>query len=348
LAETIVSKILETVRWGIIGCGNVTELKSGPAFSKVANSRLVAVMRRDARLAEDYARRHGVPRWYAQADALIGDDEVNAVYVATPPHLHKDYVIRCAEAGKPVYVEKPMALNARECDEMLAACRANDVPLFVAYYRRCLPRFLKIRELLEVERVIGTPRFVTCTLYRPLDASLRNPGALPWRVLPEIAGGGLFVDLASHSIDMLDFLFGKIVSVRGHASSQAGAYPAEDAVSMSLLFADGMHGVGMWNFASHARHDEIQVVGSEGRLSFATFGDGGIVLERFGEPAQHYSISNPEHIQQPLIERIVRVLTGVEAAPDELDPARAASASWVMDQVLDEYRAQASQGNHTS
>jgi predicted dehydrogenase len=329
---------LKEVRWGIIGCGNVTEVKSGPAFSKVDNSSLIAVMRRDARLAEDYAKRHNVPRWYSQANDLVNDPEVNAVYVATPPHMHSTYAIRCAEAGKSVYVEKPMALNVRECAEMLAACKANGTQLFVAYYRRSLPRFLKIRDLIVSDKAIGTPRFVNCTLYRALEEKYRHPADLPWTVVPKISGGGLFVDLACHTLDILDFLLGEITSVRGHASSQCGAYPAEDCVSMSFLFRNGMHGCGMWNFGSHERFDEVQIVGSEGRISFSTFGAGEIVVARPGEPDQRYAVSNPVHIQQPMIARVVQSLIGTTGCPPELEPARAARTTWVMDQVLNEYR----------
>jgi predicted dehydrogenase len=332
-------KRMAEIRWGMIGCGAVAEVKSGPAFGKIEHSRLVAVMRRDAALAADYARRHGVPRWYADAAALIEDPEVNAVYIATPPHRHKAYAIQCAEAGKAAYVEKPMALNAAECAEMLAAARANGTPLFVAYYRRRLPRFLKLRELLGSGAAIGVPRFVTCMLHRPLEARYRDPSHLPWSVIPEISGGGLFVDLASHTLDILDFLFGEIVSVRGHASSQAGAYPAEDCVSMSFLFRNGLHGCGIWNFASHERCDEIRIVGSEGQIALSTFGDGDLVVTRPGEPEQRFPIGNPVHIQQPLIECVVRSLTGEQDPHPDLDPARAARTSWVMDQVLDEYRA---------
>src|SRR5687768_17696565 len=125
--------IMKPIRWGIIGCGDVTEVKSGPALQNAEHSRLVAVMRRTGSLARDYAERHGVPRWYDDADALIGDPEVDAVYVATPPDSHKDYTLRAARAGKPVYVEKPMALNFAECQAMVQACRDAGVPLFVAF-----------------------------------------------------------------------------------------------------------------------------------------------------------------------------------------------------------------------
>ncbi|MCX6333190.1 MAG: Gfo/Idh/MocA family oxidoreductase, partial [Bacteroidia bacterium] len=81
------------INWGIIGCGNVTEVKSGPAFNKVNNSRLIAVMRRDAVLAEDYASRHNVPKFYTDASKLINDPEINAVYIATPPSSHAEYAL---------------------------------------------------------------------------------------------------------------------------------------------------------------------------------------------------------------------------------------------------------------
>jgi 1,5-anhydro-D-fructose reductase (1,5-anhydro-D-mannitol-forming) len=107
------------IRWGMIGCGDVTEVKSGPGFQKAAGSALMAVMRRNGGLAADYARRHGVPRCYDRADALLADDEVDAVYIATPPDTHADYALLAAAASKPAYVEKPMARHTPECDRMI-------------------------------------------------------------------------------------------------------------------------------------------------------------------------------------------------------------------------------------
>ena len=198
---------MNTIRWGILGCGNVTEVKSGPGFQLAEGSRLVAVMRRDGNKARDYAERHGVSRWYDDAEQLIRDPEVDAVYVATPPSSHAEYTIRAAAAGKPVYVEKPMARDAAECRRMIDACRVAGVPLFVAYYRRALPRFLKVKELLDAG-AIGTPRFVTVTQYHA--PGQYDPANLPWRVRPEIAGAGIFLDLAAHTLDILDFLLGPV------------------------------------------------------------------------------------------------------------------------------------------
>src|SRR5258706_5686666 len=262
---------MKTIRWGIIGCGDVTESKSGPAFAKARNSALVAVMRRDGAKAADYARRHGVPRWYADGATLIADPDVDAVYVATPPDTHESYALLAAAAGKPVYVEKPMARSYDECRRMVEGCRRAGVKLFVAYYRRSLPRFLKVKELLE-NSAIGQVRFVNVRLYQPPMKEDLDRHNLPWRVRPEIAGAGRFLDLASHTLDLLDFLLGRIADARGHASNQAHLYPAEDIVTGSFSFESGILGTRLWCFTTHHRADEVESVGEAGRISFSTFG----------------------------------------------------------------------------
>jgi len=298
---------LKTVCWGIIGCGDVTEVKSGPALQKADGSQLVAVMRRNGTLAKDYAERHGVPRWYDDAQALIDDPEVNAVYIATPPRMHKPYTLAAARAGKPVYVEKPMALNTDECQEMIDACRTAGVPLFVAYYRRALPRFAKIKELVG-SGVLGNLRYVEILLTQPAQPRTADP--LPWRVQPETAGGGHFVDLASHTLDFLDYVLGPVKNVRGFACNQEGAYPAEDIVSGAFEFEGGVLGSGLWSFSSFAAADRVTIVGSAGKLTFATFESDPVVLET-AQGRESYDIPHPPHVQQPLIQQVVDELRGV-------------------------------------
>lgn len=321
---------MPTIHWGIIGCGDVTEVKSGPGFQKASNSRLVAVMRRTGALAEDYAARHGVPRWYDTAEALIHDPEVDAVYVATPPSSHKEYTLLCAQAGKPVYVEKPMALNVAECREMIAACGAAGVPLFVAYYRRALARFRKVKELLA-SRAIGEVRYVAINLSQPPAQHMPQDAALPWRLNPAIAGGGLFVDLASHMLDFLDDALGPIRAARGFATSQARQYPAEDMVSGALLFESGVHAVGTWCFTGHARRDATEIVGTAGSISYATFDRQPVVLTT-SAGREEFVFEDPPHVQQPLIQTIVDQLNGVGVCPSTAESA--ARTSWVIDQLL--------------
>lgn len=317
------------IRWGMIGCGDVTEVKSGPGFQKADHSTLVAVMRRNGMLARDYAERHGVSRWYDDASKLINDPEVDAVYVATPPSSHKQYTLMAAAAGKPVYVEKPMALNFAECEEMIAACKTAGVPLFVAYYRRALPRFLKIKELVDSE-AIGRVRFVSIALYQPAsDLNAATPP--PWRVVPAISGGGLFVDLASHTLDFLDYLFGPIAAVQGCAANQDGQYEAEDIVTGLFQFESGVQGTGVWCFTAAEKSDRVRIVGSNGDISFSTFDDRPIVLKTAAGLSE-FSVSNPPHIQQPLIQTVVDELRGVGVCPSNGETA--ARTSWVMDEML--------------
>lgn len=300
----------KTIRWGIIGVGDVTEVKSGPSFQKARDSALVAVMRRDAAKARDFAQRHNVPRWYDDADALIHDPDVDAVYIATPPDSHLSYTQRAAAAGKPVFVEKPMARNIVECQQMIEVCRQAGVPLWVAYYRRRLPRFLKIKELLD-SSAIGDVRSVMINYQR---TPFIIDGDLPWRVQPAISGGGLFADIGVHMLDILDFLINPIESAQGFAVNQAGRYPAEDNVVGSFRFASGVVGVGSWCFASAFRHDETILTGNKGRLTYPTFDATWIRLETT-EGTEQITIENPPHIHQPLIQSIVDEFNGTDTCP---------------------------------
>ncbi|WP_281884968.1 Gfo/Idh/MocA family protein [Paenibacillus sp. YYML68] len=323
---------MNKVRWGMIGCGNVTEVKSGPAFKLVPHSELVAVMRRDAALAADYARRHQVPRWYCDAEELIHDPEVDAIYIATPPSTHMAYTLAAAKAGKPVYVEKPMAVNAIEAQAMIDACRAANVPLYVAFYRRALPRFQKVKELLA-EGAVGELRYVTTVQYQTA-LNVADGGALPWRVQPELSGGGLFYDLASHTLDLLDHLLGPIAEVQGFASNQAGLYRAEDIVTGTYRFESGVHAVGTWCFSAYAREDRNELVGSKGKLVFSTFGHEPIRLET-AEGVQEWAFEAPKHIQQPLIETVVQDILGLGTCSST--GASAIRTNRVMDQMAGSY-----------
>ncbi len=302
--------VLNEIHWGIIGCGNVTELKSGPAFNKVEHSRLVAVMRRNAALAEDYAKRHGVPKWYSDAELLINDPEVNAVYIATPPDTHASYAIAAMKAGKPVYVEKPMARNYQECQEMNRVSEETGMPLFVAYYRRTLPAFLKVKELID-DGIIGKPLTVNIRLHKSSGEKDQFFEKQSWHVNPEIAGGGYFYDLASHQFDFLDFLFGPINEVHGIARNIAGFYPAEDTVSAAFAFDSGVTGTGSWCFVVAKGNDEdiIEINGTKGKLTFSSFQHGDVKLTT-PEGRVSFSFQNPENIQHHLIRQVVQELRG--------------------------------------
>ena len=295
---------MKTIRWGIIGCGDVTEIKSGPGLYKTTHSQLVAVMRRNGVLAADFARRHGVPRWHDDADAIIRAPDIDAVYVATAPDSHREYVLRCAAAGKPVLVEKPMAMDRSQCDEMIAACAAGGVPLWVAYYRRALPRFLAVRDLVQ-SGVIGPVRMVLSRQFQTLRAPEdMNPGSPPWRIDAARSGGGLFVDMVSHTLDFLDYVFGPIETVRALAGNQAGAYRPEDVVTASYRFATGVYGSGAFCYAGDRDEEWNEIVGAQGRIRFSTTKATPIRV-MCGDAVEEIPVDDPPHVHQPLIQSIV-------------------------------------------
>jgi 1,5-anhydro-D-fructose reductase (1,5-anhydro-D-mannitol-forming) len=337
------------IRWGIIGCGDVTEVKSGPGFQKAEGSRLVAVMRRRGELAADYARRHGVPAWYDDARALIHDPSVDAVYIATPPGDHERLALEVCAAGKPAYVEKPMARHHGECRRMIDAFAAAGVPLFVAFYRRALPRFRKARELVasgRLGRVTGVSYRFAGPHHHDVGAGVYEGVAsatLPWRLEPEHSGGGLFLDLGCHTLDVLDFVLGPLVHVHGHAANLATAHAVEDSVAMSFRTAAGAPGTAQWSFASAERADEIVIVGDRAELRLSTFGNeplelrGGAGAGAGGEgvgdgSVERFSLPNPPHIQQPMIQSIVDELRG--RGRSDSTGVSAARTQAVMDAVL--------------
>jgi len=324
----------EIIRWGIVGCGDVSERKSGPAFQQARGSELVAVMRRDAGRAADFARRHGVPRWYSDAADLIGDPEVDAVYIATPPDTHAAYTLQAAAAGKPVYVEKPMARSHAECVEMIRACDEAGVPLFVAYYRRCLPTFLEVEQLLRAG-AIGEVRCVDVRICHAPGEGDRRPAELPWRVLPDIAGDGYFFDLGSHQLDLLDYLLGPLTTARGQAVNQAGLYPASDAVTAAFQFESGVVGTGSWCFtaAPGSQVDRLEIIGSQGRITCACFALAQpVVVETEADGVRELPPEVPDPIQLPLVQTVVDELLGRGTCPST--GTSAARASWAMDQIV--------------
>jgi len=323
---------VDRVRWGIIGVGDVTERKSGPGFKQAERSELVAVMRRNGELAADYARRNNVPRWYDDADELINDPEVDAVYVATPPDSHKEYAVRVAQAGKPVYVEKPMARTALECEEMISACDAAGVGLFVAYYRRAMPRFATVKELLDSGR-IGQLRAVTVRNERPGQADEAGHGG--WRVDPQVSGGGHFVDLGSHLLDLLDWLLGPVTHAAGVATNRGGRYPAEDLVTAAFSFRSGVEGVGVWNYDSFQYKDQVEIIGTAGALRFSCFADDPLRLHT-ARGVQRIEAPYPDTVQLPLIQTVVDALTGLGESPS--NGHSAVRTARVIDGLLSDYR----------
>ena len=324
---------MKQINWGFIGCGEVTEKKSGPAFNEVEGSQVVAVMSRSENKARSYAERHHIRKWYTDAQELIDDPDVNAIYIATPPSSHATFAIMAMRAGKPVYIEKPLAASYNDCIRINRISEQTGVPCFVAYYRRYLPYFQKVKEIIQngtIGKVINVQlRFSV----PPRDLDYKNEKELPWRLQPDIAGGGYFYDLAPHQIDLLQNIFGVITRAHGYPANRAHLYKAEDTVSACFFFENGVTGSGSWCFVGHesAKEDCIEIIGDKGSLSFSVFTYEPIVLIT-SEGKQSITVPNPSYVQLPIIKHVIEHLQGIGHC--ECTSVSATPVNWVLDRIL--------------
>lgn len=292
---------MEKICWGIIGCGNVTEVKSGPAFNKVEHSSLMAVSRRDLDKLADYVKRHHIPLSFTNALDLIQSEKINAIYIATPPDVREAYAIEAMQLGKPVYLEKPMALNLAACKRLKAASEKLGIKLSVAHYRRNLPLFMEVKNILE-QGDIGAIKEVQITMLKKTDKAAKDPSN--WRVDPSIAGGGYFYDLAPHQIDLVFYFFGKPKSFSGTSTNKAGLYKAEDFVQGTIELENGIVCKGLWDFSINGEEkDEFLIIGEKGTIRFPVFGLF-IEVESNGQ-VKTIPFEAPKHNQQNHIQAVV-------------------------------------------
>lgn len=324
---------MKEIGWGFIGCGEVTEKKSGPAFNEVPGSHVVAVMSRNAEKAESYAKRHNIKKWYTDPLELINDPEINAIYIATPPSSHATFAIMAMKAGKPVYIEKPLAASYEDCARINRISELTGVPCFVAYYRRYLPYFQKVKQIIQ-SGAIGTPANVQIRFsVPPRDLDYKSNGSLPWRLQPDIAGGGYFYDLAPHQLDLIQDIFGVITRAHGYCSNMAKLYKAEDTISACFYFENGLPGSGSWCFVGHqsAKEDRIEVIGEKGMLSLSVYNYSPIQLVT-SEGRSSIVVPNPPYVQLPIIRSVIEHLQGIGIC--ECTSVSATPVNWVMDRIL--------------
>ena len=327
---------MKILKWGFIGCGEVTEKKSGPAFSEVTGSMVEAVMSRNGKNARRYAERHGINKWYTDAQELIDDPDVNAIYIATPPSSHATFAIMAMKAGKPVYVEKPLAANYEDCARVNRVSEETGVPCFVAYYRRYLPYFQKVKQIVQNGTIGNVMNVQVRFAVPPRDLDYSNPENLPWRLQPDIAGGGYFYDLAPHQLDLLQDMFGVIVEADGICANRANLYNVEDSVSACFRFESGLPGSGSWCFVAHesAKEDRITVIGDKGQVSFSVFNYDPIPLNPLDGP-QNITVPNPPYVQYPLIKSVIEHLQGISVC--SCTSVSATPVNWVMDRILGKF-----------
>jgi len=310
----------KTINWGIIGCGDVTEKKSGPAFKKVAGSDLIAVMRRDAEKAAGYAKRHQVDKWYSDAGELMSDADINAVYIATPPAQHMPYALEALKRGLNVYVEKPVTLNADEAREIAVAVKNSSARLVVAHYRRAVPMFVYIKGLID-KNTIGDIRTVQIRMWQSAQPELVADVRHRWRVDPALSGGGYFHDLAPHQLDLMLHWFGEPAKYHGYSLNQNDIYQADDHVCGEIVFKNKVVVNGSWcfNVTKEEIVDRCEIIGSKGKISFPFFGK---QVEWYNEDEnQSITFEHPQHIQQPLIEKIVAYFNNEIPNPSPIEEA---------------------------
>lgn len=314
----------DSVNWGILGCGDVAEVKSGPAFEKIEKSSLVAVMRRNEEKVKDYAKRHQVANWTTSASVLIENELVNAVYIATPPSSHLQYALQAIEAGKNVYLEKPMVLNSTEANVILKAVNDSNAKVTIAHYRRKLPVFVKIKELLD-SNTIGKVSLVTIDIKQTANADLIAKTDDNWRLNPDISGGGYFHDIAPHQIDLICHYFGKVSTIKKSDTKESSI--SGHIIAGEVQFASGVTFKGVWDFNATEDIDNCTIYGQNGNISFSFYGD--VIIVTAGGEQQNYQYTNPKHVQQPMIQETVGFFMGKNTNPCTVQEAM------VVTQIMD-------------
>lgn len=325
---------MRTIRWGMIGTGDVTEIKSAPALYSLPHSQLIGVTNRTRAKADSWVQRHGHGTVFPDAAALLADPRIDIVYIATPPGDHLALTRQAAAAGKHVYVEKPMALNSDECRAMQEACDAAGVLLFVAYYRRTLPRFEQVRHWIEDGR-IGTVCTVAVTQRMRPGIDERDPATLPWRLRADVSGGGKLLDVGTHVIDVCMHWFGPMTAVQGSATNRGGLYDVEDTVVATWTHDSGVTGTGSWCFVAEDEADRIEIVGTAGSIDLAAFSARPLRLTT-AAGVEEVHIADEQPVHQSLVATIIAELNDAGRCPST--GVTATATTLAVDAMLADFR----------
>jgi predicted dehydrogenase len=295
---------MKQVKWGLIGCGDIARKRVAPALRDLPSCDLVALSRSQTDLLEPFAKEFGAKRWFANWEELISDEEISAVYVATPVHLHADQTVAAAEAGKHVLCEKPLALSMAECDRMIAACKANKVKLGVAYYRHFYPVVARIKRILEAGE-IGDPVVAQINAFEWFNPEPKHSRA--WLLKKELSGGGPMFDFGCHRIEVLLHLFGGVRQMTALGAAVVFDREVEDTATATFQFQRGTFGVLTVTHAACEPQDTLDVYGTRGSIHVPSLNDGEMrVLAAKGERSESHPPA--ENIHAPLIEDFVAAI----------------------------------------
>ncbi|HBB98682.1 MAG TPA: hypothetical protein DC054_25145 [Blastocatellia bacterium] len=298
---------MRKLSWGLIGCGDIARKRVAPALRDLDQCDFVAVSRERGELAEAFAKEFGARRWYSTWPELLLDKELAAIYIATPVDLHAEQTIAAAEAGKHVLCEKPMAMNVRECDRMIAAARANGVILGVAYYRHFYPLVQRVKEILESGE-IGTPVMAQINAFEWFDPPPDN--SRYWLLRKDISGGGPMFDFGCHRIELLRNILGAIKKVRAIATNVLFDREVEDTAAALFQFERGACGILSVTHAGHEAQDTLDIFCSRGSLHIPVLNEG--LMRVVTDKAERSETHSPDaNLHAPLIrDYVAAVMNG--------------------------------------
>ncbi len=289
---------MQKLRWGLIGCGDISRKRVAPALRDLPTCEFVAVSRARAELAREFAQEFGARKWHPRWEDLIADPEIDSVYVATPVYLHAEQTIAAAEAGKHVLCEKPMAMDVEQCDRMIDACRSNGVKLGVAYYRRFYPVIRRIKELLESGE-LGKPVLIQINAFEWFNPEPGHPRY--WFVEKDKAGGGPMFDFGCHRIEVMLNLLGPIADVRGIHNNVLFEREVEDTSVATFRFQNGTCGVLSVTHAAQEPQDTLDIFCSNGSIHVPVLNQGVLQVRRAETTATEEHPPHP-NLHLPLIE----------------------------------------------
>ena len=295
------------IRWGFLGCGKVVRTKSGDAFRNVPNSTIEVIRRRNLDAAKESAEYFGAPYWCDRIEELLAS-EIDAVYIATPPGLHYEQAMACLNAGKAVYLEKPFARNYTEAKQLTEAFEEAGVPLYIGHYRRALPRFLKIREMLK-SNIIGDVTDIDFYLNRIFSQKEADNS---WLYNPVLSGGGKYYDIAPHTVDIIQFLFGDITEVQGSARNLGVGCPLENVVEMTFVTEKGVNGKARFCCVADEKSDRMHVTGTKGTMEFSVHGKTDVIVkDENGTILEQFDLPDPKAVEESMVQSVVEDLLGI-------------------------------------
>ena len=319
------------IRWGFLGCGKVVRTKSGDAFRNVPNSTIEVIRRRNLDAAKESAEYFGAPYWCDRIEELLAS-EIDAVYIATPPGLHYEQAMACLNAGKAVYLEKPFARNYTEAKELTEAFEEAGVPLYIGHYRRALPRFLKIREMLK-SNIIGDVTDIDFYLNRIFS---RKEADNSWLYNPVLSGGGKYYDIAPHTVDIIQFLFGNITEVQGSARNLGVGCPLENVVEMTFVTEKGVNGKARFCCVADEKSDRMHVTGTKGTMEFSVHGKTDVIVkDENGTIIEQFDLPDPKAVEESMVQSVVEDLLGISKCESKAKDVLVTYK--IIDEVLNEF-----------